>query len=85
MTEPWVMIATYQGQYLAEIPLQTLKAAGIPVRTEGEETGIWGPGFAGAGLRGFQIWVRESDVEEASELLELDLAEEGDDPESAQE
>lgn len=76
MTERWVKIVTYQGQYLAEIPLQTLEAAGIPYRTEGEETGIWGPGFAGAGLRGFQISVRESDVEEARALLELDESEE---------
>lgn len=73
--DDWVQVASFSARYLAEIPLQTLETAGIPVRTEGEETGIWGPGFAGAGTRGFQIWVREQDLEDARALLEMDADE----------
>ena len=41
----WITVATFAARYLAEIPIQTLEGAGIPVLVKGEEPGIWGPGF----------------------------------------
>jgi hypothetical protein len=73
----WVKVASFSARYLAEVWLEALDAEGIPFRTRGEESGIWGPGFAGPTARGFEILVREEDVEEAETLLDFEEGEEG--------
>ena len=78
MTEPeWVKVASFSARYLAEVWLQALEAAGIPFRTRGEESGIWGPGFAGPTGRGFEILVRQEDREEAEAILDFDPDDDG--------
>lgn len=78
MTEPnWVKVASFSARYLAEVWLQALEAEGIPFRTRGEESGIWGPGFAGPTGRGFEILVLEQDREAAEALLDLDPDDDG--------
>ncbi len=73
----WVKVASFSARYLAEVWLQTLEAEGIPFRTRGEESGIWGPGFVGPTGRGFEIFVPEQDVERAEIILDLDPEDDG--------
>jgi len=73
----WVKVASFSARYLAEVWLKALEAEGIPFRTRGEESGIWGPGFAGPTGRGFEILVRPEDVDEASTILDFDEGDEG--------
>jgi len=66
----WVPVASYPARYLAEIPLQTLQAQGIPVLLKGEEPGIWGPAFSGPTSQGIELLVPEPAREDALEILE---------------
>ncbi len=75
--ESWVKVASFSARYLAEVWLEALDAEGIPFRTRGEESGIWGPGFAGPTSRGFEILVLERDVDAAETLLAFEEGEEG--------
>lgn len=65
----WIEVAAYSARYLAEIPIQTLEGAGIPVLVKGEEPGIWGPAFSGPTLGGIRLLVPEAAAEDARELL----------------
>lgn len=73
----WVKVASFSARYLAEVWLQTLDAEGIPFRTRGEESGIWGPGFVGPTGRGFEIFVRSEDVESAETIFNFDPEDDG--------
>ena len=75
--ETWVKVASFSARYLAEVWLEALAAEGIPFRTRGEESGIWGPGFAGPTARGFEILVLERDVDAAETILDFEEGEEG--------
>jgi hypothetical protein len=66
----WTTVATFSARYLAEIPIQTLEGAGIPVLVKGEEPGIWGPAFAGPTSQGVSVLVPDPAREEALEILE---------------
>ncbi|HSM05176.1 MAG TPA: hypothetical protein VK858_11135 [Longimicrobiales bacterium] len=66
----WITVATFAARYLAEIPIQTLEGAGIPVLVKGEEPGIWGPGFAGPTSQGVALMVPGGAREEALEILD---------------
>lgn len=75
----WVVVATFAARYLAEVPIQTLEGAGIPVLVKGEEPGIWGPAYAGPTSQGMALLVPEPAREEALELLgELGVADDED-------
>lgn len=65
-----VTVATFPARYLAELPIQSLQGAGIPVVVKGEEAGIWGPAFAGPTSRGVEIQVPRAAEEDAREILE---------------
>ncbi len=65
----WVVVATFAARYLAEVPIQSLEGAGIPVLVKGEEPGIWGPAYAGPTSQGMAILVPEPAREEALEIL----------------
>lgn len=75
--ERWVTVASFSARYLAEVWMQALEAEGISFRTRGEESGIWGPGFAGPTGRGFDILVREVDREEAEVILDFAPGDDG--------
>lgn len=80
----WVPVAFYSARYLAEIPMQTLEAEGIPVLLKGEEPGIWGPAFSGPTSQGIQLLVpgaAEADAREVLASLVPLEDDEGDDPE----
>jgi len=74
MSEPkaprWITVATYSARYLAELPIQSLEGAGIPVLVKGEEPGIWGPAFAGPTSQGVTLLVPSEAKQEALEILE---------------
>jgi len=65
----WVPVASYPARYLAEIPLQTLQAEGIPVMVKGEEPGIWGGGYLGPTSVGIELMVPEPLLDEAAAVL----------------
>lgn len=65
----WVTVATFAARYLAEIPIQTLEAQGIPVLMKGEEPGIWGPAFSGPTSHGLELQVPQAAEEDAREIL----------------
>lgn len=75
--DAWVKVGSFSARYLAEVWVEALEAEGIPIRTRGEESGIWGPGFAGPTGRGFEIFVLEEDVEAAETILDFEEGEEG--------
>lgn len=75
--DDWVKVASFSARYLADVWVQTFEAEGIPYRTRGEESGIWGPGFAGPTGRGFEIFVRPEDVEHAETILDFDPGDDG--------
>lgn len=65
----WVPVASYSARYLAEIPMQTLQAQGIPVLLKGEEPGIWGPAFSGPTSQGIELLVPDAAEADAREVL----------------
>jgi hypothetical protein len=62
-------VASFAARYLAEIPIQALEGAGIPVLVKGQEPGIWGPGFTGPTSAGLHLQVPEAALEDAREIL----------------
>ncbi len=81
----WVTVATFAARYLAEIPIQTLEAQGIPVLVKGQEPGIWGPAFSGPTSGGLRLQVPAAAEEEAREILGGLVVEEGEEGEEDQE
>ncbi|MEJ2540885.1 MAG: hypothetical protein P8188_13090 [Gemmatimonadota bacterium] len=65
----WTPVATFAARYLAEIPIQSLEGAGIPVLVKGEEPGIWGPAYAGPTSQGVTVLVPGPAQQEALEIL----------------
>lgn len=72
----WAEAASFPAQYLADLAVQQLEAAGIPVLVKGESTGIWGPGYVGPTPWGIRLLVPADRLDEAREILEP-----GEDPE----
>lgn len=66
----WVPVAEYGATYEAEFAAGFLRDAEIPVLVRGTETGIFGPGFAGATVRGATVLVPSAFVERAREILD---------------
>ncbi|HEX7051967.1 MAG TPA: DUF2007 domain-containing protein [Longimicrobiales bacterium] len=64
----WVTVATYAAVYQAEMAVGILEDAGIPAVTRGEQTGIFGPGWAGTVAKGVDVLVPD-DCAEAARLL----------------
>ncbi len=72
MDDTWTLLAEFSAGYEADLPVSMLEAAEIPVLRKGPETGIFGPGFAGATLLGIQLYVPESKLEEARDIIASD-------------
>jgi hypothetical protein len=86
MNEPregWVAVATYGAVWEADFAVETLREAGIPAWTEGgQHLGIFGPGYAGASMRGVRVRVPWHRAEEARDILGLEDDEDPDAPDS---
>jgi hypothetical protein len=70
--EHWVHLADFGAAYEAEYAAGLLKDADIPALIRGPETGIFGPGFAGATTHGVTLFVPGSELERARQILEDD-------------
>jgi hypothetical protein len=66
----WRKAVVFAAEPAAELARQQLEAAGIPVAVLNDQTGIFGPGFAGASHLGVTVLVPADRLEEARELLE---------------
>jgi hypothetical protein len=69
-TPHWRKAVVFAAEPEAELARQQLEAAGIPVAVLNDQTGIFGPGFAGASHLGVTVLVPGDRLEEARELLE---------------
>lgn len=65
----WARIREYGARFEADIHASMLESAGIPVLVKGSETGIFGPGFAGATALGVELLVPADLLEEAREVI----------------
>lgn len=70
----WVKLREYAGQIEADLDLGFLDYAGIPTLVRGGETGIFGPGFAGATARGVSIFVPRERLDAARDAVGMDTA-----------
>ncbi len=69
----WVAIAEYGALYEAEFAAGRLESAGLTCTINQQDTvGVFGPGFAGASVRGVQLLVPADQVRAAREALDLD-------------
>jgi len=76
MNEPhWIPIAEFTAMFEAEFAASRLESAGIDSRiNQQENAGVFGPGFAGASVRGVQLLVHPAELETAREALDLEDA-----------
>lgn len=66
----WRKAAIFAAEPEAELARQQLEAEGIPVAVLNDQTGVFGPGFAGSSHFGVTVLVPADLLEEARELLE---------------
>jgi hypothetical protein len=69
-TNDWVKLSEYGTRLEADIYVELLEAAEIPVVVRGPETGIFGPGFASPTLSRIVLLVPRSQLESALEVIE---------------
>lgn len=65
----WAILKEYSSQLDADLDLATLKTEDVPTLVRGAEIGIFGPGFSGATPAGLRVYVPESMLEFARELI----------------
>jgi len=65
----WTKAAVFAAAPEAELARQQLEAEGIPVALLNDQTGIFGPGFAGPSALGVTVMVPAELVHEARELI----------------
>lgn len=84
---PWVAVANFGIGWEADLAVARLDAAGIPARAIGNDhVGIFGPGYQGASVRGFDVQVPAPFAVHAKDVLarppepfdEDDASEDGD-------
>ena len=69
----WVALSEYGAVYEAEIAAGRLDSVGILSRIDrGGAVGIFGPGHAGASVRGIRLYVPANDLAAAHEALDLE-------------
>lgn len=73
MSDTWTLLTECSAGYEADLKVALLEAAEIPVLRKGPETGIFGPGFAGATALGIQLLVPASKLEMARDVLTADV------------
>lgn len=65
----WRVLSRFGARFEADLQVALLEGAGIPVLVRGAETGIFGPGFAGATASGVTVLVPEDSFERAREVI----------------
>ena len=65
----WALLREYSSRMVADLDIATLEIEQIPALVRGPETGIFGPGFAGSTTLGVRVYVPESMLEVARELV----------------
>ena len=66
----WAVAASYDAAYKAEMAAAQLQTAGIPYRLDRKgAVGLFGPGFGGTSVRGVDLLVPRSKLEDARELI----------------
>lgn len=69
----WVVLAEFGATYEAEIAAGRLESVGIVSRIDsGGAVGLFGPGHAGASVRGVTLYVPADRLDEAREALDLE-------------
>ena len=69
----WVALAEYGAVYEAELAAGRLDSVGILSRIDrGGAVGIFGPGHAGASVRGVTLYVPADSVSSAREALDVE-------------
>jgi hypothetical protein len=53
----WFVLARFGARWEADLLVEALRAAKIPVLVEGEDTAIFGPGFSGSFASGIVVRV----------------------------
>ncbi len=72
----WGVAASYDAVYKAEMAVTQLQAAEIPARLDRKgAVGLFGPSFQGTTVRGVDVLVPASAVNEARRLLDVEPAE----------
>ena len=76
MNQPqWTPVAEFTAMFEAELAASRLESAGIKSRiNQDENAGVFGPGFAGASVRGVQLLVPNAEIAAAREALDLEDA-----------
>jgi hypothetical protein len=89
-SDRWIVLATFGARWEADLIVQALRAAKIPVLVDGPDAGLFGPGFSGGFSPGVSLKVPIEFGEHAREILSvfepgpyLPLDDEDDDPEEA--
>ena len=65
----WALLKEYSSQLDAELDLARLRTEDVPTMVRGSEIGIFGPGFTGATPLGVRVYVPDSMLEIARELI----------------
>ena len=69
----WAVVAEYGALFEAEFAGQRLESAGLTWAINAQDTvGVFGPGFAGATVRGIQLLVPADQLDAARTALDLD-------------
>lgn len=84
----WIVLATFGARWEADLIVQALRAAKIPVLVDGPDAGLFGPGFSGGFSPGVSVKVPVEFSELAREICSvfepgpyLPLEDEHEDPE----
>jgi hypothetical protein len=56
-TSGWITLARFGARWEADLLVEALRAAKIPVLVEGADTAIFGPGFSGSFALGIEVRV----------------------------
>lgn len=63
-------LASFPSRLEAEMAAAVLQSHDIAHTIRGDDVGIFGPGHIGRTVLGVEVWVAESDIEEARRILE---------------
>lgn len=68
VADGWIVLARYGVRWEADLLVEALRAAKIPVIVGGDLIGAFGPGFVGAPIRGVEVLVPREFASRAREL-----------------
>jgi len=66
----WIKLANFPSGLEADIAVERLRAAGLHAEARGNDVvGIFGPGFQGSTPRGVDVFVPDSELADARDVL----------------